>query len=391
METKSLSLSEWSSMLPDRGFEAFHTPEALTVIERHSAFDLQLVGGFKGDQAVALQPLFVRNGPLGTKMVSSPPPGHHVPHLGPILMHSSPKQSKFERVNREFTSALLDHVDSDGRTLWFVLCRPDYDDPRPYRWEGLSVDTSFTYHLDLEDRTTEDVLMSFSRSRRREIRDGDDLDVEISCEGTESARVIYRSTRERFEEQNEPFSISWEYVHDLLTALDDRSRVYVARDSRGTFLGGIITFISNDSISFSLGGTRTTRDGPSVNTLIHWRIIRDILIDPELESVTTYDLVGAGERRLSRYKAKFNPDHRPYYVIKSNGLKMWLAERAYDGLSWLHSTKARVATTGNGDSERALGRRIGNDNGRERDTQVTPMRNRRRTGERARIDWERQL
>lgn len=355
MDVKILTLSEWSQLLPDRGFEVFHTPEALRVLEEYSGSELRLMGGFKGDQVVALQPLFVTAGPLGAKMISSPPPGHHVPHLGPILLHTSPKQSKYERVNREFTSAVMDQVESDDRTLWFMLCRPGYDDPRPYTWEGLSVDVSFTYHLDLAGATPEDVLMSFSRSRRREIRDGGDADIEIHREDIDSAAVIYRDTKARFEEQNVPFLLSWEYVRTLLDALDDRSRVYVARDSTGTFLGGIITFISNDSISFSLGGARTTHDGLSVNTLIHWQIIRDVLTDPALDSITTYDMVGAGEQRLSRYKSKFNPDHRPYYVIKSNGMKMWLAEKAYGGLSWIQASKERVGTTINGNREHVLG------------------------------------
>jgi hypothetical protein len=338
VEIAELDFSEWGRLLPNSGFEVFHTPEALAVLDEHATTgDLTLYGGFKGDQVVGLAPLFVEEKSVGARVVASPPPSMHVPHLGPIVMPTSPKQSKCERVNRRFTEGVLEAVGVDARTLLFVLCSPEYEDPRPYHWADQSVDVSFTFRLDVGESSPDELLKSFSRSRRREIRDARDLDVGVEVGTVEDARRIFEQTEARFSEQNEYFGLTWPFVRDLVTELDDRARVYVARGPDREFLSGIVSLYSNDTASFWLGGVRSTYDDVSMNTLLHWEILKDLAEDPALDSVTTYDMVGAGEERLSKYKAKFGPTLEPYYVVESGGVFMSLAKWTYSGVEFVRS------------------------------------------------------
>ncbi|MFC4549522.1 MULTISPECIES: GNAT family N-acetyltransferase [Halorussus] len=357
MRVEQLELSEWESALPNDGFEVFHRPEALEVVDRHADAEMKLFGGFKGQQPIALLPVFVQRRSVGTA-VTSPPPGLGIPRLGPILMPTSPKRRKQEKVNQEFTESVLEQVgtdldldarlaeagvespfaekvldtlDVDSRlTLFRMICNTDYADPRPYSWGGdLQVEPNFTYFLDLENRDAEEVRKSFSKSLRREIRDAEDLDVTIETEGLEGARDIYRATEQRYAEQDEPFTLSWSYVRDLFEALDNRARAYVARDENGEYLSGITTLYSNDAAYFWQGGAKCIYEGTAVNSLIHWRLIEDIIEEPPVESVTQYDLMGANTERLCRYKAKFGADLVPYYVVESPGAAMNVAKRAY--------------------------------------------------------------
>lgn len=352
MRVERLDLADWGDALPADGFEVFHLPEALAAIDDHAPGDLHLYGGFKGEQAVALLPLVVRDGPLGTAAFS-PPPGMAVPRLGPILMPTSPKRRKREKVNREFTEGVLDRVGIDltgqlaragvdspfarrvgeqvesGLTFFRMLCGTDYGDPRPYVWDDLHVEPQFTYHLDLESTTPDAVKKSFSKSLRREIRDAEALDVTVDREGMDGAREVFEDTVDRYEEQDEALGLTWPYVRDLLVGLDERARTYVARDPSGNYLSGITVLYSNDSAYFWQGGTRAVHEGTSVNSLVHWRIVEDILEGSPVESVTTYDLMGANTERLCRYKAKFGADLVPYYLVESSGRTMDAAKRAY--------------------------------------------------------------
>ena len=255
MELERLTLDEWADTLPNSGFEVFHTAPALSVLEDHAAGGLYLLGGFNGDQPVALFPLFVRRGPLGSAMISSPPPGFNVPHLGPILMPQSPKRRKREKQNGEFAEKVTEALDADdSRTLFRAVGAPTYGDPRPYRWAGFDVDAAFTYRLPIE-ASPDDLLTSFSKSLRREIRDGKDADIAVSREGIEAVEAVYWHTAARYAEQDEQMGSSWEYVRDLLGALDDenRYRVYTAETAEGRLLGGIIVLYSNDCAYYWLG------------------------------------------------------------------------------------------------------------------------------------------
>ena len=352
MRVERIGLAEWESALPDTGTEVFHRPEALEVLDRHFDGELIPLAGYKGDRVVGLFPAFVTERAVG-RAVLSPPPGMAVPRLGPVLNPASPKRRKRERLNREFTTAVLDAVHpnqtvgdalasigingvpepfdgvSTTATLFRVVCNAAYGDPRPFAWDDFTLEPQFTYRLALDGREADDLLDGFSRSLRREIRSGEELDVAVHREGVDGLRAVYEHTRRRYEEQDEALGLGWKYVHDLWTALDERARVYVAREN-DIYRGGIVVLYSDDTAYFWLGGNRVDVDGVSVNSVLHWRIIRDLIEDPPNESIDGYDLVGANTERISRYKAKFGADLVPYYVIESNGVGISVAKRAYD-------------------------------------------------------------
>ncbi len=329
MDIETITLDEWSDALPKSGFEVFHTPAALSVLDRHTDSELHLFGGYKGEQPVGLFPAFVQDRPVG-RTIFSPPPGMFVPSLGPVVMPTSPKCRKRERVNRRFTEGVLDALSVDGSlTVFRTICPPTYADPRPYAWYGLQLSPEFTYRIDLEGNSRDEILEAFSSTTRYEIRQGDELDVEIADEGVDGARLVYDDVATRYNEQGEPFTMSWSFVRDLVTELDDRARVYVARDADGTYLTGIIALYSNDAAYNWQGGVGATHGGVSVTNLLHWRIITDAIAGEPFDSLQCYDLVGANTERLSNYKSQFGGDLVDYYVAESSGASMDLAKRAY--------------------------------------------------------------
>jgi hypothetical protein len=330
MDIELLSLDEWGDALPASGFEVFHAPAALRALDAHTAGDLRLYGGFKGNRPVGLFPVVVQERAVG-RAVLSPPPGFGVPRLGPIVDPASPKRRKREKVNGRFAEQVLDQLDVDqSLTVFRTVCPTAYPDPRPYVWSDLSLSTSFTYHLSV-DRDPDELLSSCSKSLRREIRDARNLDVTVEVDDEDGPLAVFERTRDRYAEQDRPFRLSWPYVSDLTRALadDDRCRTYVVRDADGRFLSGIIVLYSNDAAYFWLGGAKTVHDGVSVNSLLHWRIVEDIAAGEPRDSVDTYDLMGANTERLCRYKAKFGADLVPYYELESNGASMTAAKTAF--------------------------------------------------------------
>ncbi len=330
MRVERLTLSEWESALPDSGFEVFHLPAALETLDEHAPGDLRLFGGFKGDRPVGLLAAFVRRRTVGSAVVS-PPPGFGVPALGPLVMPASPKVRKRESVNRTFADEVLSELAvGSPRTLVRMVCSPTYPDPRPFMWEGLDVEPAFTYVLDVGEQSPDEVLSGFSKGLRREIRNGRDLEVDVAVEGLSAARQVFEDTRDRYREQSEDFPLEWPYVRDLVDALGDRARTYVARGPGGDFLGGITVLYSNDAAYFWQGGAKASFDGVSVNSLLHWAIVEDVATAPPVPSVTKYDLVGANTQRLCRYKAKFGADLVPYHVVESSQPWMGAVKKAYE-------------------------------------------------------------
>lgn len=342
MEIKRLSLDEWGALLPSDGFEVFHTPAALSVLDDHADGELTLLGGFKGESPVALLPVFVRSGPVG-RAVFSPPPRMGVPRLGPLAMPNSPKQSKREAVTRRFVDGVVEDLGASGPlSIVRMRCGLAFDDPRPFHWNGFGVEPAFTYVLDANVPDMDTLLEPFSSSLRRELRLASDSDLTVSLEGIDGARRVIEQVRDRYEQQERTTVVEWPFVRDLVEALDERARVYVARDPSGAYLSGIVTLVSNDAVYYWQGGVResyeeTLEDGTtrsiSVNALLHWTILEDVLTDPALDGVDGYDLVGANTRRLCEYKSKFGGTLRPYYVVESTGAATRLAKSGYQFLT----------------------------------------------------------
>lgn len=332
MHIETLTLSEWEDALPPAGFEWSHTPTLLRVLDSHVSGDVRLYGGYKGEQLVGLLPAVVRSEWFATAVIS-PPPGFGIPQMGPVLMPTSPKQRKREILNREFTDAILETVTAhDPLTLFGLSCSTEYTDPRPYLWAGFDIESRFTYQLDLSSTTPDHVLQSFSREARRGIRDAENAGMTVSLQGIEGARAIYTAHEARRNEQGDNYPVSWEYTRDLIQSLGDRIRVYVAETSTGEFASGITVVYSNDEGYFLQGGTRTNRSG-NANELLHWRIIEDILTDPELASIDRYDLGNANIESLAHYKSKYSAEPVPYYLIKSGPL-MDLVQKAYERITY---------------------------------------------------------
>lgn len=330
MRLERLSLEEWGDALPNDGVEVFHSPDALSVLDDHTEGRLELLGGFKGNRPTALLPAFIRSTTLG-RMVTSPPPGMGVPRLGPLVMPASPKRRKRERVNKTFTDLVVEELELESPTTLFqFVCPPTYGDPRPYSWQGFGVDTRFTYRIDVSDSDPDELLGSASKSLRREISDGRELEITVNREGVSAARRVFEETRSRYAEQGESLSVSWPYVRDLVESLGDHAQVYVVRSSSMEFLAGVIVLYSPDTACFWLGGGRAIYDGVAVNSLLHWQVVEDISEGTPVDSVHQYDLHGANTERLCQYKSKFGPTLHPFYVVDSGGLRMDLAEWVYE-------------------------------------------------------------
>lgn len=332
MEIRRLHLDEWGQRLPSSGFDVFHRPEALAAMDDHTDAAMYLLGAFKGEEPVGLLPVFVQKNVIGS-VVYSPPPSMGIPYGGPLLLASSPKRRKIERVNREFTRTVLEELGAESRfSLFRMLGCPAYTDPRPFRWAGQRIETRFTYVLEVPEEPDQ-LLGRFSSDLRSEIKNLRDSDLQVSVGGEAATRRVTRDVISRYEEQGESAPITPGYVCDLVESLGAYARTYIARDAAGNYRGGVIVLFSNDTACYWQGGVSSTYEGYSVNSLLHWRVVQDIANDSPVESVNRYDLIGANVERLSNYKAKFNPDLVPYYLVESSGPGMTVAKTAYGVLN----------------------------------------------------------
>ncbi|RRJ30731.1 lipid II:glycine glycyltransferase FemX [Halocatena pleomorpha] len=290
----------------------FHRYGVLDLLATEVGAQVHTLVGFKGQEPIGVLPVFEQTkGPF--RLVVSPPE-LEVFTLGPAFLNIEKlKQRKRERRQKRFVESCLDwistEVDPDYIDIRTVV---QYDDSRPFIWRGYDVSPSYTYVLDLSP-DKEEILMGFSRDARSTIRDGDAVTGDapvIGQAGTAGIEPIIERIRTRHTEQGESYSLTPRFVQQLYDQLPDgMMRVYAVRVA-DDIVGGLITLEHDTTIYRWQGGAKTDGSLPA-NDILDWRI----MCDAKDRNITRYDLVGANNPRLCRYKSKFNPTPKQYHVI----------------------------------------------------------------------------
>lgn len=290
----------------------FHRYGALDLLAQETAAECHTLVGFTGDEPIGILPVFERTeGPF--RLVVSPPE-LAVFTLGPAFLNFGKlKQRKKERRHRRFVETCLDWIDRETDPDYVdIRTVVRYRDLRPFIWRGYDVSPAYTYVVDLSP-DEEEILLDFSRDARSTIRESavDDSDrPPIRRAGVAGIEPIIDGIRIRHTEQDESYPLTPRFVEELYERLPDgMMRVYTVR-AADEVVGGMITLEHGSTVYRWQGGAKTDGSLPA-NDLLDWRIMRDA----KERGITRYDLVGANNPRLCRYKSKFNPTPKQYHVI----------------------------------------------------------------------------
>jgi len=309
--------SRWNSLVdqsPDTN--AFHRYEALQLQADHSGAALHMLVGHKGQEPVGLFPVFeLTKGPFVAMF--SPPPPLWIHRLGPATLNMGKlKRRKRDKRTRRFIEGCLEWLDEncDPNHLQ-VRTEGSYRDVRPFKWNDADVTPEYTYIVDLR-RSEEALMAAFSSDARRNVRNTDRDEYSVEVGDAADVERIVEQVRARYQAQGKGFNLPTEFCRDLYRELDGLVRPYVCHH-RGEYAGGILTFEDDTRIHRWQGGVKTDADIP-VNDLLDWHVMTDAMA----RGIEEYDLVGAGDRRITDYKSKFAPSLVDFYTVERGSVAM---------------------------------------------------------------------
>ncbi|USZ69210.1 GNAT family N-acetyltransferase [Halorussus salilacus] len=307
----------------------FYLFDALELQAEDTGTELHPLVGYDGETPVGVFPVFeVRKGPM-TGAFSPPPKSWSTP-LGPALVgddaagddhavgddatgdHEHHATVRRSRRTVAFVEACLDWLDDRLGPHYQQFLLAGIDDVRPFQWNGFEVSPRFTYVVELGDE--EALLAEFSRDARQNVRNADAERYRIERGGPDAVRYVVERVRERHREQDIPFQLDAAFAVALYRRLPEGTvRPYVCRVD-GERVGGLLVLEHGGTVYRWLGGVKPDGDPDlPVNDLLDWHVMREAT----RRGLDEYDLVGAGDPSINRYKAKFNPDLRANYVARN--------------------------------------------------------------------------
>jgi hypothetical protein len=300
----------------------FHRWELLHIVERHSGYRLLPYGVYRGNELMTLFPLFHRKDPFFSS-VFAPPPQTCVPYLGPLM--SGPSSRAKPSTRESYLHTAVREVDAEIRKLApnyvYLQLPPGHYDIRPYKWQDYREVTNFTYLIDIS-RPQEQILASFDQNARRFIRDAGGLGLEVRR--SFDTGTFCDVMRKRYAEMGLTFPLlSPGYLKDLLEAFPAEIQMYFL--CRGDeIVSLIVVSLCQGRMIYWIGNART---GSNINgnEYLIWELIKKA----KEEGCTGFEIQGAGDQRLWKFKSKFNPQLEVCYALCQKDRRGHVAEWAY--------------------------------------------------------------
>lgn len=304
----------------------FHKWDFLTITKQHTGYMFLPCGIYKGEELLAVCPLFCRR-TNGVTVVLSPPPMQAViPYLGVVMGrdYAAAKQSKKESMLQAVADGLEEVLRDLAPNYLSMTFVPGFHDIRRFIWDGYRTGVNYSYTIDLApsiETLWGNVNAKLRTSLRRFEKEGYHLE-----EG-DGLTLFYETVRRRFSrpDMNIPM-INRDYFEDIFRAYPDHAHVYHLYDRAGD-LKGVGTTLEYRRYILWVGGPKI--DGTSANEYLQWCLIRNAKEKGFLE----FENTGANNPNLNVHKAKYNPDLAIFFEVSRKDGVGRIAEWAYSNIA----------------------------------------------------------
>lgn len=313
----------WDKFVDDSPYGLlYHKWNFLKIVEKATGYNFIPYGVYDGTLLIGLFPLFYKKY-NGMKMVFSPPPKTGIPYLGFVLNsdYSMLKQDKKEKQLSILVNDINDELKKLSLNYISIAVVPYFTDIRQFKWNGYTVNTSFTYIIDLSP-TYEEIWNNFKKNTRKQISKAESANLKLIK--SEDVSTFYNLESSRYKEQglNIPL-VDKKYIEDLYQKFSENLGLYYLFDSNEKIIGSISTQEYKRFILW-MGNTKMD-DNIYGNEYIVWELIKKA----KEEGYNTLEIVGANKPNLCQFKSKFNPSLESCFIINKSDLFGKIAELAY--------------------------------------------------------------
>lgn len=306
------------------GGTPYHRSAWLTAMAEASGYRLRSMVLLADGSWVGTLPLFERR--RGFLSISiSPPPRVGIPYLGPTLA-SATRLGPFrkEAMWRGFVQGMVNGLlVRRGPHYVRLILSPSLQDARPFIWKGFRTSPRYTYVLDVT-RSPEALLESFQKDTRRLIHRAERT-LTFREGGLDEARTIVEHLARRYQEQGRKFAVRPEFVLGLSKALPRGSITPFVVEEEGIISSGLLAIVQEDDVRVWQGGYRPSAPESGAVEFLYWKLATWAHETGRSE----VELTGANTPTLVRFKSKFGPALRPYFVVERASALGAMAAKAH--------------------------------------------------------------
>lgn len=317
----------------------FHKWDFLKTVEKHSGFRLLPYGIYKGDELICVFPAFFGKN-KGLKFVYSPAQlaRFYVPYLGFVMspVYPSLKQRRSEsylnfvaeEINKELAGLTPNYIS--------ISMMPGFMDMRPFKWDGYDLDVHYTYVLDIS-RPIEEVWSALDKDCKQAIRKYQKYDLSIkkidTLKDDEDIDLFYNMMKSVLSKEGLHFfqRNNLSYFKDVLLKFPKNIETYFLYYKEVVVSIYCVVKYKDTYLLWAGAGAMenelVNEEHSSLNDYMCWELIKMA----KAEGYTQVENWGADVKRLTKFKAKYNPSLKWHYTLtkKDNITRMagWMLEK----------------------------------------------------------------
>lgn len=299
----------------------FHKWDFLRIVEKHSGYRLLPYGIYRDGELACLLPLYSRyRGPI--RLLLSPPPQTCVPYLG-FLMGSDYDRlplSRQEGMLNEIAREIATEVKRLPASHVAIQTTPGFIDIRPFWWNGFRMRINYEYFIDL-DRPLDRIWDALDTDCKKSIKahDREPLRLERSYNASE----FYRIMESRLDRTGQTFNaLTPEYLREILETYPGNVQMYFLYHGND-LQGAKVTYGYKGKFILWMGSAFG-----HYNEYLTWEMIKRA----KSENYRLLENPDADTKRLTSFKAKFNPGLEVGYTLRMQGVAGRVAEWSYTKL-----------------------------------------------------------
>ena len=309
----------------------FHRWDFLKVTGRWTGYTVLPYGIYRGEELIAVCPLFHKR-ICGLSIVLSPPPLQAVvPYLGVVMGrgYTAAKQSRRESMLQAIAEGLRDISGNLAPDYFSMNLVPGFRDIRRFNRDGYRVGINYTYAIDLApplEILRENLNKKLRANIRKFEKDG------YFMEQGDDLGPFYEAVSRRFSspDMNVPL-ITRQYFEEIFGAYPDHVHVYYLYNRSGE-VKGVGTTQEYKRYILWVGGPKI--DGTPANEYFQWLQ----LMDAKEKGFSEFENTGANNPNLNMHKAKYNPALAVYLELSRKNSAGRVAEWVYSSIanrSWI--------------------------------------------------------
>ena len=284
----------------------FHTSEWLGIYRDVLSRDIRIYGCFRNGELVGGCPIFVKNLKGILKVASST--CNMTDYCGPLIKEvSSSKASKRVQENHEILNALREFLCRQGFDSIHLKFSSEFQDIRPFTWNGWDSKVHYTHHLDLK----ENVDNNISRTIRKDLKSAAEAGLKTRI--WNDPETYYGLFSRVYEKQNLKPPLPRKFFEKVFNLIrkKDIGYMFVSETPEGEAVAAHLTLYGKKSTVAWSSARNPSFSQRGANALLYYNEFLDL----QSRNFEYMNVMAGNVSRFADFIMGFSPKLIPYYSV----------------------------------------------------------------------------